>query len=118
MTGWGDGMNRELKFRAWDTTFKRMKLSGMGINRGVLGAEESDIIMQYTGLKDKHGKELYEGDVLKYQSSPLYRVSFSEAQFVLLYQVPDGGGQIALTQRKAGFMEVIGNVFENGDLLK
>lgn len=55
---------REIKFRAWNTAGKRMRVTGMGINGGILTHEDEDVIMQNIGLKDKNGKEIYEGDIL------------------------------------------------------
>lgn len=65
-------MTREIKFRAWHPLNKEMVYPINGQNFGYGGYTRSDIlrdfedenIMQYTGLKDKTGKEIYEGDVV------------------------------------------------------
>ena len=60
---------REIKFRFWNNTTKCIYvdtgMTSLGLNDAIKKAIEADYeVMQYTGLKDKNGKEIYEGDIL------------------------------------------------------
>ena len=65
---------REIKFRAWDNRNKIMDIPDH-IANGIDG--EKYQIMQYTGLKDNNGKEIYEGDIVKIVKGVIFNIIFS-----------------------------------------
>jgi uncharacterized phage protein (TIGR01671 family) len=86
------------------------------------GWEEDFILMQFTGLKDKNGKEIYEGDILRTITyDKTYEVSFYIGSFVLIDKDP---GFTTIKKSPIGcyqtdiILEVIGNIYENPELLK
>lgn len=105
---------REIKFRAWDG--KRLDYSpefdgffegGSPVNSFNKDGRE---FMQYTGLKDKNGKEIYEGDKVKRGELAVSTIGFHEGAFVILE-----GDNEPLSHYNHEDWEVIGNVHE-GDI--
>lgn len=119
---------REIKFRAWDKKENKMQqvvqiLYGheasnyplsVDFFRSVKSRLIKDIeLMQYTGLKDKNGVEIYEGDILK-EDGILSTVEYKD-------DIPGFGlnnSKYSLCMYSSENMEIIGNIFENKELLK
>ncbi|MFA5037819.1 MAG: YopX family protein [Candidatus Izemoplasmatales bacterium] len=129
-------MNRELKFRAYGKLDHKMHTPGClnvrlsGLKQTAVpmwwNADGDEVVwMQSTGLKDKNGKEIYEGDVLKYWA---YR-DYGQSGRV---EGPYGPVAVTWDREHAGFVpcfgwseyceqlkraEVIGNIYDNPELL-
>jgi uncharacterized phage protein (TIGR01671 family) len=133
---------RELKFRVWkkdqqrwvnhsykfDNCLNAYNNSGTPISE----REEIELIsQQYTGMKDRNGKEVYEGDIVKWGMSHDQEIAFPRLRVVefnekqLIYKVVEVGDLPALVdylyeaiQPSTRWCEVVGNIMENPELLK
>jgi len=140
-------MKREIKFRAWDTKYNRFedynnhKIGAMLYDKGIAmstGYDSYDsptwdwdkieperyIWLQYTGLKDKNGKEIYEGDIVKtidnwdkygMQAGEINQVYFNAGGFRLK---PKDKNRLGFWIEDGKDVEVIGNIHENPELIK
>jgi len=124
---------REVKFRAWDNYDKKM-VSWMEIleNRSYTYDFMNNVLknlipQQFTGLLDKNGKEIYEGDICRgtmpdtERDEPfdLMEVKYEDASFSL-YRIKNNRGlyfgELDMPALNKS-IEVIGNIFENSELL-
>jgi uncharacterized phage protein (TIGR01671 family) len=107
---------REIKFRWWDKTKNAMCY---GVEQYIVGCLiDYEPLMQYTGLKDKNGREIYEGDIVSYQtgySEPyITEVSWTDID----NEGWNMGGFIVYPPWvDHGEVEVVGNIYENPELL-
>lgn len=133
---------REIKFRAWDKNEKLMReilelhwwqkpLPELGLACFVplettpINSSGDFELMQYTGLKDKNGKEIYEGDIVKAFKIgyPVGEVVFSkyvtdneQNEDIIGWCIATAGRYFALDPQSNH--EVIGNIYEDKELLK
>ena len=124
---------REIKFRAWLNPTKQMakvteiKLEGENTFRVLTpdnqviwfgGENPNAIVMQFTGLLDKNGKPIYEGDIIRYNIGLHYPTSISSIEFLngWFKRYKEGGTDIL--QYTENYAEIIGNIYENSALLE
>ena len=112
---------REIKFRAWDKENeimicpKGILFDGRVVNFscGMLEAFEGYEIMQYTGLKDKNGKEIYEGDIVRCYGGAYWNGIYEYDHVIEVRDIRDLNG-IEYSEN----VEILGNKYENPELLK
>jgi uncharacterized phage protein (TIGR01671 family) len=137
-------MQKDIKFRVWNDKYKKFvfnldfgQIQAANCNNGLLGVTFSNselktdeikykdcTVQQFTGLFDKNGKEIYEGDIVKYTVIPDYYPSDKPYETITKVELKlstnldteHGGGPDGTTRYEN--IEVIGNVFENPELVK
>ena len=124
---------REIKFRAWLKEERKMvnvETLFIGINRLCFGNSKTEDLffrdfeevelMQYTGLKDKNGKEIYEGDILFFRDENMkYIVVWQDTAFIIKsIEIRKYLEKMCWLDDTEICCEIVGNIYENKKLLE
>jgi uncharacterized phage protein (TIGR01671 family) len=117
---------RQIKFRAWDKKIKKMyediplislsshvKEKDETLNKSLKSFQTDSVgftLMQFTGLLDKNGKEIYEGDVLKW-THPNF--TENKVEYKILEMSDIRKSLMIEPDCLNGWIEIIGNIYEN-----
>lgn len=118
---------REIKFRAWETISASMlcfeELLKNDIAMILKSKKQTNVkLMQFTGLKDKNGKEIYEGDIV--ETEKWIRIGkYARCKGVIVYKgakytIDCFGDWDGSDTELNGLATIIGNIYENPELLQ
>lgn len=120
---------KQIKFRAWNTDYSTPSMEYFDLQKGMkplnynpLYKFQDKVLMQFTGLLDKNGKEIYEGDIVKFIDPNSFPEPFTEFTTEVFWCNRFSRFSLKNTHTDLSFLlddiEVIGNIHENPALLK
>lgn len=101
-----------------DGSVEELELNDAVMNDYITACPDEIELMQTTGLKDKNGKEIFEGDILTSQNYPVKGVVEFRTDLGLWVHYLKGYNYFEYLGNVAGSKEIIGNIYENPDLLE
>lgn len=120
-------MQDRFKFRFWDKETQTMQKIPMvelrhRITLDKIFADDRVIFMQCTGLKDKNGKLIYEGDIINiwcinFTKNQISEVKFCKERAAFTFDYNTDFGNIVPCTMEKTEIEVIGNIYENSELI-
>ena len=116
-------LSREIKFRAWNDSKKdwegNFSISRIGsfLRLGISQSTEGIHVMQFTGLLDKNGKEIYEGDIVADRSHTdlIFAIEYDNEHAG--YYMPEAFEEECRWPISEVELEIIGNIYESPELL-
>lgn len=106
---------REIKFRAWDKERKQF-WNLDGTDTLDIFDDDAFVMMQFTGLKDKNGKNIYDGDIVQKKNFDcIFRVVWIKQSTGFF--IDCGKQRMPLSKLCEPLIEIIGNIYETPDLL-
>ncbi len=115
---------RIIKFRAWDPELKYFipdvyVSSGLYLNHFLNNSQLENrlILMEFTGLKDRNGKEIYEGDICK-QTNPTNTRDLNKILLIEWVHDVEENTDAGFSISNGNAYKIIGNIYENPELLK
>jgi len=130
---------RQIKFRAWDKQDEKMyypeqkvfciDLSGNIRQHPSLGVIDDVVLLQFTGMLDINGKEIYEGDIVSFEHVAGYEIENSKifwddetSSFSCNFKIKNSynfhNSTVGNLSNDCKALKIIGNIYENKDLIK
>lgn len=109
---------REIKFKAWDKEFKQFSDMALNYKIADINYYTDYEWMQYTGLKDKNGKEIYEGDILEFSGNVVALGIVKYNENFATFQACNGNSGWLFGNESGTNIEILGNIYENPELVK